>query len=442
MTGFQACTTRWRTKWRQAISGDAFKDVLWMVSERALVMLGALVSGVLVTRYLGPSQIGAINFAYGVQGLLVPLLLLGLESIAVRRLVTDGGQREEVRNTVWSMLTITGLIGASLLVGFAWITGEGIQVRLTLLAASLPLLLTRGLLFEWIFRARSEIRKLTRIRMCGVLAMQVAKIALVMGGASFPAFVVAMAVEPVLLYGVSRMALKLAGIDKPKLLMPPKALVASLLKESWPLLIASMAVMAYMRLDVVMLQAMVGQTEVGIYGAATRLSEIWHVLPSIVCTAFYARWIEWHASAPGRFHQSVRIFLIVMLGGTVALALMVQVLGQNVIDLVYGAAYATAAQPLKIHIWALLPVCVGCVMGQLYVIWGLGRCVLIGTLVGAVTNALLNLWWIPGHGAAGAALATAVSYAASVATPLCISPQARKNLRLIWRERTAHPHDQ
>ncbi|MGC4016768.1 MAG: flippase [Luteolibacter sp.] len=440
-SAFQSGFARIGALWQRVLSSHSVKDVIWMFAERGAVMCGAFFSGVLVARYLGPTHAGAINFAYGVQGLLAAVLSLGLEGVTIRRLVTDEERRDQLRDLVWSLLSITGLLGGLALLVMAAVTSESREVKMALVAASVPLLLTRGQLFEWIFRSRSEIRKLSRVRMVGILVMQGVKVALVFANAGFGALVSAMVVEALLLYGIAFGTFRYAGLPSPHLRWNLRGSgVRELLSESWPLLAAGVAVMVYTRLDVVMLQWMKGQTEVGIYGAATRLSELWNVVPSIICAGFYAKWIEWHRTSPDVFSRSIRLFLGFLLLGAFLLGCAVQFTADGVIALVYGRDYSASAGPLRIHIWASLPVFVGCVMGQLYVIWGLGRVMLAGTIAGAASNALLNLWWIPSDGASGAALATAISYGISVVFPFLVSKAARARFAELHWFSSSLPH--
>ncbi len=67
------------------------------------------------------------------------------------------------------------------------------------------------------------------------------------------------------------------------------------LKQSWPLLFSGMAIMIYVRLDTVMLKMMQGDYAVGLYAAATRVSEVWYFIPVAIVLFCIAR----HHPLPG-----------------------------------------------------------------------------------------------------------------------------------------------
>lgn len=80
------------------------------------------------------------------------------------------------------------------------------------------------------------------------------------------------------------------------------------------------------------------------------------------------------------------------------------------IQLLYGKAYSATTPLLIVLIWSEVPVFFGVVISSALVARGLQRYLPFSTLVGAVTNILLNLVLIPRYGALGSSWATVVSY--------------------------------
>jgi len=52
-----------------------------------------------------------------------------------------------------------------------------------------------------------------------------------------------------------------------------------LLKDSWTLLLSSVAISIYTRIDQVMIKNMLGDRKVSFYSAAIKLVEVWHFIP-------------------------------------------------------------------------------------------------------------------------------------------------------------------
>src|SRR5690606_23196280 len=66
----------------------------------------------------------------------------------------------------------------------------------------------------------------------------------------------------------------------------------SLLRDSWPLMIAGVAYVLYLRIDQVMLGDIVGSSAVGIYSAAIRVSEVWATVAVIFVSSVFPAIIE------------------------------------------------------------------------------------------------------------------------------------------------------
>jgi PST family polysaccharide transporter len=65
-----------------------------------------------------------------------------------------------------------------------------------------------------------------------------------------------------------------------------------LLRESWPLVLSSTAVMIYLNVDQIMLGNLIGKQAVGIYASAANISEATAFLPIILGSSLYHRIIQ------------------------------------------------------------------------------------------------------------------------------------------------------
>lgn len=188
-------------------------------------------------------------------------------------------------------------------------------------------------------------------------------------------------------------------------------LAKSLVKESWPLILSGVTIMIYMRIDQIMLGEMVGNQAVGIYSAATRISEIWYFIPmavvSSVSPAIFAAKQNSETLYVKRIKQLLRLMVLISL----VIALPMSFLSGTIITILFGNGYAEAGQVLAIHIWASLFVFMGVATSPWFIAEGLTHLSLRRTLMGAITNVVLNLFLIPAYAGIGAAIATVISQA-------------------------------
>jgi O-antigen/teichoic acid export membrane protein len=164
----------------------------------------------------------------------------------------------------------------------------------------------------------------------------------------------------------------------------------------------------YWRIDLFMLAQMRDLDAVGAYGAAWRLLELSLILPQSVCLAIYPQ-----LAAAG---EDTR--LLARLGGTslrlllaaaVPLAVGISVLAPQVIGLLYGAQFASAAPTLAVLIWTLIPYLWVRLHAYVLVAADHQHVDLALNVAMTVLNVALNLVLIPPYGHWGAALATLIT---------------------------------
>jgi PST family polysaccharide transporter len=191
-------------------------------------------------------------------------------------------------------------------------------------------------------------------------------------------------------------------------------LAAKLLRESLPLIFSGIAIMLYMKVDQIMLGEMRGDRDVGIYTAATRLSEMWYFIAAAVVSSSFPAIVSSKALGGEIYMLRMKKLFRALAAMAWCIAIFNTLFANQLIQLIFGSSYTEAAPVLAIHTWATLAVFMGIARESWIVSEGLGRFLMYATLSGAVVNIVMNLILIPTYGPVGAALATTVAYTAAV----------------------------
>jgi len=403
------CSIRARLDGRHSLQ-SIIGNTVWLAIDRALRMGLGLVVGIWLARYLGPGQFGLWNFAIAFAALFGALATLGLDGIVIRELVRDPERQPVVMGSAFVLKLVASVIALFLsLIGITIMRGgEVLTFWLVGLSAA-------GFMFQSInvvdfyFQAKVQAKFTVYAANAAFLMMLVVKIWLLLRGAPIISFAWAGLAEAALTatflvwaYRANHLRMRDWQYDL--------QVMRGLLKESWPLLLASVAVMFYMRLDMVMLQQMAGEREVGIYAAATRLSEIWYFLPVIIVASASPAIIRAHQADPIEFVKKLRKLYFVLAWLAIGISLPVSLLSDRIVGLLYGEDFHAAAAVLAMHLWASIAVFLGVASSQYLLVEQRQDISLYRTLIGLVCNVALNLVLIPGMGAMGAAIATVVSY--------------------------------
>jgi PST family polysaccharide transporter len=171
-----------------------------------------------------------------------------------------------------------------------------------------------------------------------------------------------------------------------------------------------MAIMVYMRIDMVMLKFMQGDIAVGVYATATRISEVWYFMATAIVSSVAPAIIRSKDNPTIYYERMGKLFsllslIALVLGCGMALS------AHWIIRVLYTDAFRAAAPVLAVHVWASIFVFLGVAQGPWDISQNLLKLSFYRTLAGAVGNVLLNLVLIPKYSAMGAAIATVISQA-------------------------------
>ena len=388
-------------------------NTVWLFAERILRMGFGLVVGVWVARYLGPEQFGLFSYVLAFVALFGVFATLGLDDIVVRDIVRNPSDKDEILGATFSLKLLGGLVGILL-------TTAGILLlrpndRLT---HSMVAIIASGLIFQsfdtisfW-FQSQVQIKYVVYAKNGAFILIALAKVGLILSHASLIAFAWAALAEIIL----GAVGLTLAYGANGHLVRAWRGSIArarSLLTDSWPLILAGLAIVVYMKIDQIMLGEMLGNQAVGLYSAATRISEIWYFIPVAIVSSASPSIVEAKAISDSLYYQKVDKLFRLMAVLAFSIVIPMTFFSGHIIDLLYGPEFAGAGSVLAIHIWAAVFVFLGVAQGPWTVNEGLMKLSLQRTVIGAVANVVLNLLLIPRIGVVGAAISTLIAQALS-----------------------------
>jgi len=388
-------------------------NTVWLFADRILRMGFGLVVGVWVARYLGPEQFGLFSYVLAFVALFGVFATLGLDDIVVRDIVRNPSDKDEILGATFSLKLLGGLVGILL-------TTAGILLlrpndRLT---HSMVAIIASGLIFQsfdtisfW-FQSQVQIKYVVYAKNGAFILISLAKVGLILSHASLIAFAWAALAEIIL----GAVGLTLAYGANGHLVRAWRGSIArarSLLTDSWPLILAGLAIVVYMKIDQIMLGEMLGNQAVGLYSAATRISEIWYFIPVAIVSSASPSIVEAKAISDSLYYQKVDKLFRLMAVLAFSIVIPMTFFSGHIIDLLYGPEFAGAGSVLAIHIWAAVFVFLGVAQGPWTVNEGLMKLSLQRTVIGAVANVVLNLLLIPRIGVVGAAISTLIAQALS-----------------------------
>ena len=382
----------------------------WLFAEKMVRMGVGLFVGVWVARFLGPEQFGYLSFALAFVSLFSAIAGLGLDGVVVRDLVYDPSGKDEILGTAFILKFISGV--------FTFLTVLA-AIRLLRPTDSLTFwlvgIIAGGMIFnafdtiDFWFQSQVQSKYSVVAKSSAFLLISAVKVALILtkapliafAGAGFAEIVIG-SLGMVMTYRVSGRQIRCWRSSLP--------VAKRLLKDSWPLIFSSIAIMIYMRIDQVMIGEMVGSKEVGIYSVAVQLVEAWYFIPGIVVSSVFPSIVEAKEMGESVFYDRLQRLYNFMAFVAYVIVIPVTLVSGWVIKILYGAAYSKSGPMLAILIWSILFTNLGMARSTFLTTmnWTMIHFLTVG--LGCAINVVLNFMLIPAYGGMGAVIASCVAY--------------------------------
>lgn len=405
------------------------RNAAWIIGCRIIQSLLQLVVGMLCARYLGPSGYGLLSYAGAVVAFALPIMRLGLNETLVRELTDAPGADGEIMGTALAMNLLSALacMGAVFCTVSALNRGDRETVLVCLLYSSSLVLGAMEMIRYW-FHYRLLAKYAAVATLVAYVAVAAYRVFLLVRGAGVRWFALANTLD----YGIISTILMLIFLRKGHRLTFSRRRAGALLHRSCPYIAASMMVVLFQSTDRIMLTAMLGSRETGIYTAAVTCVTMGQFVYVAIVDSARPVILSCRKERPALFQRQMSRLYGVIVYLAAAQGLVFSVAARPVVLLLYGEAYLPAVPVLRILSWYFVFSCIGLVRN----VWILARekqqYLWLLNLSGAVLNIGLNLWWIPVFGARGAAFASLLTQmAANVLMSWVIRPIRENNALLL-----------
>jgi O-antigen/teichoic acid export membrane protein len=414
----------WRADLSELLGSGFLQNVLGTLGSRGVMLVIGVTTAVVVTRALGPDGRGLYATVAAVSAIGVQVGNLGLHASNTWAVARDGSLLGRlIGNSLIVSAAIGGLVAVGIVaIGRLWPGSLGLTGHLLLLTVlSIPIALSY-LLLQNLLLGTGRVRVYNLLEVGTKAAALGLLVALVAAGmlSAFSAFAVV-----VLLTGIGMLvAWRLLVQGRAMSLRPSWRLLVEHARYGLKAYVAAMLAFLLLRVDVLIIQAMLGSTETGYYAVAVSLIDNMYILPLVIGSLLFPR-----LSALSDSAVRWRIAKSAAVGITIAMALSAMaaaVFGQLVIGMLFGQPFLPAVPAFVWLLPGLVLLSANTMLMNYFASNGMPLVVIVGPLTGLGVNVVLNIMLLPSIGIVGASVASSVGYG----TMLMVS--------LAYLRRTAH----
>ena len=179
----------------------------------------------------------------------------------------------------------------------------------------------------------------------------------------------------------------------------------NIILKSFPVLISSLSIILYMRIDQIMINAIVDEYNLGVYSVSVRYIEIFHFIPKIIMISLLPILL-----LSKKYNLDLLKLNSVIFKLSLILMIFVFLSSDFLIPFIFSDIYIDSVATTKILSFSIIFVFFGVTNEHWYVSNNLQKYYAIYVFLGALTNALLNYILISKFGIEGAAYATIITY--------------------------------
>ena len=386
-----------------------FVNTSWLFFERIIGMVVTLFVGVYVARYLGPANFGLLSYAGSFVGLFAGIATLGLDGIVVRELVRDEKKRDELLGTTFVLKIIGSILVLIIIVIAVRFTNNDNFTNLLIFIIIIGTIFQSFNVINFYFHSKVLSKYTVYAQIFSSIICSAIKLVLIYFNMSLIYFVIVSLLQSIIL----ALGLIVMYVRQKSSLFNWSlnfSLAKNLLKDSWPLMLSGIAISIYMKIDQVMIKNMLDTKAVGNYAVAVRLSEVWYFIPMAITGSLFPAIVNAKKISEKLYYERLQKLYTLMTWLAIGIAVPMTFLANDIIRILFGIQYQSAAGVLQIYVWAGVFVFLGVASSQYLLAENYTKISFLRTFIGAVVNVILNIILISKYGINGAAMATVISY--------------------------------
>lgn len=393
--------------------GDVSKNVSWILIQNIFSMICSVSVTAIVARHYGAAGYGYINFAQSFVALFSFIAIMGTNHIIMKDLSEDKIEDGIVLGSNLFIRIILAIISLLVSQGISLLIYDK-DINILILLFNLNTILCSFDVFSYYAQSKMQNKYISISKIISITVFSILKLLVIFLDLNINFFVLTYLIETIIYSILLYISYRKISSNRNVKWKIDYSYIKELLKKGKYYALASLMVTIYLRIDQVMLGTMISdKSQVGIYSAAVRISEIWTFVPISIITSYKPIIINEKEKSKTKYDKELSKLYNIVSFVCFLFVVIICVFGKLGIYILYGNEYSSAYIPLiilTIGIWFG-------VLGNIHYIWMIcenkEKYSTFYSFFGCITNIIFNFLLIPKYGIIGAAIATLISQISS-----------------------------
>lgn len=384
------------------------RNIVWAVTGKVITLLGGLLVGIFIARYLGPEQYGLMSYVTSYVALFQVLAYFGMDQIEIREESKTPEEKNKIIGTAFTLKIGFAIITMLLVAITAWIFEADSFTKWMIILYSVSMMANSFGVIRNYFTSLVWNEYIVKTEITRTLIGAGIKIALLLFHAPLIWFITAALFDTLLIAGGYLVSYR-NKINSIRKWFFDKEQAIYLIRESFPLLLSGAAVIVYTKIDQIMIGNMIDKSSVGHYAVAGKFVEICIFIPTIMCQTITPILVKIYQTSQKDYLEKLQLFMNITIWGTTLMCLIISIIATPLIHYTFGIQFASASSLLQIMIFKVIGYAHAQVTGTMIIIEKKQKLVVLRNLIGCVVVIGLNLILIPKYGTVGAAISSVVT---------------------------------
>ncbi|MBD2781296.1 flippase [Xenorhabdus szentirmaii] len=382
---------------------------IWLLLERLINIIGNLLVTIYVARYLGPNNMGIINFSLAISALIIPITQLGGDITLFNKAAQKEVSAIKLLKATNNLRLIICFILIIISISYFYIMREDSTNIFVLILMMMACLFSSLDLYRIFFDAISKSKLNSIATQMGVYISLIVRFIFVKLNLSLIYFTI-----PFILSSLIPFFIRLFYFSnqQKKYTFPKirkqrdKIYIKYFIFTGIPLTLSSLSIVFYTKINQIFIGEYLDMSAVAIFSAAMTIAQGWSFIPISIVTVMFAHILK---NKKIDFQKGIVFLYFIVFLISIPIIFMIHLYNDSIIYITYGKQYSSASEILGILAISSLFSVVGTISYRTIVTMGGYKFIMYKMFIIAMFNVLLNIYMIREYGIIGAAYSTLIT---------------------------------
>lgn len=401
-------------------------NLSWITFDKLFRGSLNILLSIILARYLGPEEFGILNYLLALLFLFNVFASFGINPILVNQLIRNKkGDHILIMNAYYFRI-IFSLINYIIFLFIIYLFNNNDLYFTYSLILGLALIFKSSEIIFSFFEAKSLLKYIVISQLIGLLSSFLIIIYAILNNLGnnylyfalvFDFIIVFLFINIFYFIQERKLFIKIDFFKTKKLLI-----------KSLPILITSLSIYLYMRIDQIMINQILDEYNLGIYSVSVRFIEIFHFIPKIIMISYLPIILKSEKYNLDLTNLNSFLFKV-----SVIVVLFILITSKSLIPYIFGQYYVESVFTTLVLSFSLIFVFFGVANEHWYIDKNYQKYYALYVFLGALVNIFLNFILIPKFGISGAAYSTLLTYFLIIFLFDIINKRTRKLFKIKFK---------